>query len=232
MENTKQIADEIVATLKNALPKTALEELDSVESVFLMGSYIRGDWLNINSDLDITILFEPTSKGDRRSYDFKKIKELIYDSPIRTEFVSQCNGGIDWGKLDFLPEEQDLNEITGFFHYNVFYFDFITNIEILWGEDFIEKLPVFFPSVERIEKAMAFILSKVIKEKDHFDKRKMAFGAYKFCLMLQLCFGELTIDKREILGLFNINVPDFPGKKIGSDIIPKSSQNLSQRKRT
>lgn len=54
--DTKQIAGEIVSGL--ALSHA---DLPAVRSVFVFGSYCRGDWLDSSSDLDITVILRDNS---------------------------------------------------------------------------------------------------------------------------------------------------------------------------
>ena len=48
--STKQLADLIVSGLEAALRHASLP---SIRSIYIYGSYCRGDWLDCSSDLDV-----------------------------------------------------------------------------------------------------------------------------------------------------------------------------------
>jgi tRNA nucleotidyltransferase (CCA-adding enzyme) len=132
---TKVTADAIVAHLKKRPSETALEELPAVRSVFLSGSYVRGDWLDSSSDLDINILFHSdTGTEQRASTDFGTIRSFVAELGAGAVFSSQWLGGIDWGTHPYVPTtEKEVSAWTPYPYFSVFLFDFKKHTRIIWG---------------------------------------------------------------------------------------------------
>ena len=55
--STKQLADLIVSGLEAALRHASLP---SIRSIYIYGSYCRGDWLDCSSDLDVGVITSET----------------------------------------------------------------------------------------------------------------------------------------------------------------------------
>jgi hypothetical protein len=222
VEPTKRTADAIVRHLRKRLAEMAPDELPSVRSVFLSGSYVRGDWLDSSSDLDINILFHSGDHVDRSSEnDFGKIRQLVVELGAGAVFSSQCPGGIDWGTHPFVPTTmKEVSAPTPYPYFSVFLFDFRKNTRILWGDDFSKKLPQPPDSATLAEEWVSETLDRIgsIKNQPQ-DRRRAAFAAYKTILVTQMVFGERTLDKTRILSLYLKNVPDFSQKIVGEHII-------------
>ena len=73
MNSTRDIACEVVEGLRNGLYGLSGEDLAGVHSVIVYGSYVRGGWLDSNSDLDIAVLFSPEAPDDSPGY--RRIRE-------------------------------------------------------------------------------------------------------------------------------------------------------------
>ena len=63
-------------------------ELEGVRSVFVSGSYVRGDWLDGRSDLDIGLVTDcDWERG------FADVQRVVSDVVGEDGFVSPCPGG-------------------------------------------------------------------------------------------------------------------------------------------
>jgi hypothetical protein len=193
-------------------------ELGPVRSVYVTGSYVRGDWLHSSSDLDITVLFREGFTSDKRDQALSSIKRLAAQTPDQHGFPSHCpSGGIDWGTQMFVPARQiDLRQIGPYLPYGVFFFDFRKHLEIIWGEDFRPALPEPLSVRELALPTIDWMASMASSTKGLLDEsHRMAFRAYNALQLAQLVFGEETLDKRKMLYLYGEHVPDFPGKHLG-----------------
>ncbi len=219
MINTYNIATEIVAFLKSSF-KSNLYNIPSIKNVYITGSYVRNDWLNMSSDLDIQILFYKDSKKDIRKHDITILQNSVCDTFGDIPFPSQAMDapfGLDWSINDCLPNENDIITISPFTAYNIFYFDFYKNRKLLYGNDFTNELPKPVPIMPLIKPTIEFLTQRIFS--NLYDIKKCAYVAYKIAVILQLNFGELTIDKRKILELYLLNVPEFSHKIVGELII-------------
>lgn len=220
--STKEIADNIVEHLIDTLSGRPPGSLPTVRSIFLCGSYVRGDWVDYSSDLDINVLYSDfPGDGEQRSDDLKVVKGYVADLNVSEGFPSQIPGGIDWGILPDIPKStEDVSKPTPYVYFSAFYFDFRRNIRIIWGEDFVEHLPAGPPPRDlciAMVESFAERISMLGESVD--DRRRAAFAAYKSALLLQIHFGIPSIDKREVLRLFGRNVPDCAAKRTGRKII-------------
>lgn len=190
--------------------------MPGVRSVFLTGSFVRGDWRDASSDLDINVLASNPAEGCAAA---RSVEQLLKSRSSRMTFPSQCPGGIDWGFHSSVPtESSDIDGSSPYPYFGVFYFDFLENVRVVWGEDFTVGLPevndarsLVAPSLRRTEQRLSADRS--------VTPRRAAYAAYKAAAMLQLFFGELTLDKRRIHGLYVRHVPEFRGKEMGDRII-------------
>jgi len=71
--NTKILADSIIKKLSAELKKY---DLPYFKSIYVCGSYCRGDWLNSSSDLDIHTICDD-NKPDLRDKNFELLKSLV-----------------------------------------------------------------------------------------------------------------------------------------------------------
>ena len=56
-EHARDVAHGIIVGLKEQLRHPTVDDLSGIRSLFVYGSFLRGDWLDSNSDLDIGVLF-------------------------------------------------------------------------------------------------------------------------------------------------------------------------------
>ncbi len=217
---TLGIAREIVQGLKTRLASCSPSDLPGIQSVCAYGSIARGDWFDCNSDLDLAVLFHPdTSESDATGY--KKLQEMARGILAGRAFPAHTPGGIDWCTLPSFPRRDDeVRQISGFFHFNIFLFDFLAHSEILWGEDFRARMPA---PPDPASLAAPWFEAVVARVQQLHDTEAVQFkapsNAYKATLVAQLVFGERTLDKRRILELYCANVPEFPMKTEGEKLI-------------
>ena len=91
---TKEIAQEIVEGLRGELSGC---DLPTIRSIFVAGSYVRGDWLDGSSDLDLNILLVPGFQGSvEGDAGYGRVRSIARRILGGRSFPSQCPGGIDW----------------------------------------------------------------------------------------------------------------------------------------
>jgi hypothetical protein len=210
---TKSSADQIVATFSEGLASLSAANLPTIRSVYLSGSYVRGDWLEASSDLDVQILFHDTPSPS----DLARIKSFA----AAGSFASRCPGGIDWSTQPNIPTTlEEAHTIGPFLYHSIFLFDLKENLEVLWGENVKEILPQPPEPEELSARVLDYSLSRLTTLSDDTEGRqRAAWSAYKATLVAQLHFGERTLSKWRILELFLKNVPAFPLKHVGEHII-------------
>lgn len=219
MQDTYKTAQAIVEFIQGTVNKQGFE-VPSIRNIYITGSFVRGDWLNMSSDLDIQVLFKKGSPDILQKEDLLKLQNAIAERFGKPPFPSQAMSseyGLDISTNDYLPQnEKDLSELCPFMPYNIYYFDFCQNRKLLYGDDFSQDLPkpidiapLIVPAVRALAERM-----KIYRESFRF-----AYAAYKIAVMLQLYFGERSIDKRRMLDLYLRNVPEFSHKLYGEMII-------------
>jgi hypothetical protein len=223
--DTYKTAKNIVDFFQCKLQFKNSEDLPSIRSIFITGSFIRGDWLNMSSDLDINFLFLKDCDKEQANKDFDFLTNMVATEFVNPPFSSQAMSapfGLDLSKHYYIPVKQnDIKEICPYLYFSVFYFDFLTNCRIIWGENFIPLLPCELPAKELVKPAIDFLLNRMITYDSNSEnyKLKCAYAAYKATAMLQIHFGEKTLNKRKLLELYMLNVPDFNYKTFGEFII-------------
>ena len=153
--------------------------------------------------------------------DVAALKACLQANGAPTAFPSQCPGGIDWSFQTFVPKSPvDVARPTPYAYYGVFYFDFLSTIRLLWGDDFTPDLPpvndtkaLMLPTLEQTYERLKPLADTGM------NRQRSAFAAYKAAVMLQLFFGERSLDKFSMLKLYQRYVPDFAFKERGEQII-------------
>ncbi len=219
--NTHLLAEKLVGGLKQALDQTRPTDLLSIRSIYLTGSYIRGDWLDSSSDLDITILCADEQNSVIFEKDFAFLRSLAQRILDGAFFPSQCPGGIDWSIQSSIPITPSEASVIGPYPYHsIFLFDLKEQFYLLWGEDVKQRLPDPPDPAKLAAPALDFLLSRLSRlGNSRDDARKAAFAAYKSVLVAQLAWGRRTLHKYRILDLYNCFVPDFALKYVGKRII-------------
>jgi len=213
---TKKLAEAIVNRLRDVLSCT---DLPAIRSVYLSGSYCRGDWLDCSSDLDIGVIIRNTddSQIDR---DIRWLKNILEELKGDTEFPSHCPGGIDFSTSSesTLPKTREEAAVPA--PYSLFstaMFDLYAHHILLYGEELERILP---PCPDPVEAAGPWLtmLDKRVESMGPAHPKAM-FLAYKAATAAQMHFGEATLNKYRILELYQEHVPDFEEKDFGERVI-------------
>jgi len=229
-EEMRQLADEIVAGLREGLGR-ALGADSGVWSVCVSGSYARGDFIEGNSDLDLNIVYEPGRSGAFPVYDDgaepgrAAIQGLIGGILAERTFHSHSPHGLDVAPLlwEWIPKRtQDARLPEGsanFRYFNVFMFDFLENLLVLWGDDPRVVMPA--APDPRTFAAEWFRRSQALNEhaEQADDEWRVPFRAFVSIQIAQIVFGERTLDKWRLLDLYEAHVPEFPMKAFGAKMI-------------
>ncbi len=88
---TREIARACVEHLRRELTSVRPR---GVRSVFVNGSYVRGDWLDGRSDLDIGLV---TATGWESG--FAEVKRLASEASAGAGFDAHVEGGVDWNLI-------------------------------------------------------------------------------------------------------------------------------------
>ena len=202
------VATRCIARLRSELPSM---ELEGVRSVFVSGSYVRGDWLDGRSDLDIGLV---TDRDWERG--LTAVQRMVSGAVGEDGFDSHQEGGVDWNLIGaaFLPRTTQQAIDSPYPYFSVFRFDLDEHCDILWGDDFRDSLPPV-PAPKQI--AHRFLRKRAQRiarlEDSPLGRKRALYATYKAAVVLQLVHGELTLDKHRMPGLFERNVPEFPHKQ-------------------
>ena len=191
--------------------------LEGVHSVFVSGSYVRGDWLDGRSYLDIGLVTDC-----RWERGFADVRRVVSDVVGEDGFDSHEEGGVDWNLIDaaLLPRTTQQAIDSPYPYFSVFRFDLDAHCDILWGDDSRAPLPPVPPPHGIAHRFLRQRARRIAFLQDSPLGRKRAlYAAYKAAVVLQLVHGELTLDKHRMPGLFEHNVPEFPGKRTCAAII-------------
>ena len=122
-QRTRDIAEEIVLGLQRELGRPSSDDLPGIRSLFVYGSFVRGDWLECNCDLDLGVLFSP--EAPENSSGWERIQDVARRILAGRDFPSHTPGAIDWSTLSSFPtRDEEARKISGFFPFNIFLFDF------------------------------------------------------------------------------------------------------------
>ncbi len=205
---TRDVARACVEHLRRELPRIRLR---GIRCVFVNGSYVRGDWLDGRSDLDIGMVTESDWESG-----FAELERLASEAIAGAIFAAHVDGGVDWNLIDraALPQTTRQAVDSPYPYFNVFRFDLDANCQILWGDDFREWLPPVPPPGELARLFIRLRLQRVSQIEDAAGGRQRAlYAAYKAAVVLQLAHGEQILDKFRMPALFETHVPGFPEKE-------------------
>jgi hypothetical protein len=211
MESTKEIADNIVDTLKNELMG---KNLPSFKCVYISGSYCRGDWLDNCSDLDVGIIYSDNSKSKQNDLD--EIHRIIEKAKRGKILYSHTPGGIDYSFSENKHIPKTLAEASRpnpYPYFSTLMFDLKENHKTIYGIGLNDLLPET-PNPKKTAKDWLLALIGRMDKLDPGDI-KLQYNTYKMVLALQLLFGKETINKYEILKLYQGNVPEYKMKWFG-----------------
>ena len=215
--NTKQIASKIVSGLSAYLSNA---DLPAVRSVFVSGSYCRGDWLDSSSDLDITVILRDTQPAAKER-DLQQIRSAIASITDGRPFPSQCPDGVDFGIVsdDLIPKTQaEARMPSPYPPFSINMFDLKAYHKMLYGDDINTLLPPP-PSPAECATDCLRALSQRLSALKPDDTLRAMFLTYKAITAAQLHFGEPTLHKYRILELYQEHIPDFPEKCFGERVI-------------
>jgi predicted nucleotidyltransferase len=216
MTDTKQLADKIVHSLREKLSAC---DLPAFKSIYVAGSYCRGDWLNSGSDLDIHMINNDEGRS-HRDENLATIQSVISSALDGRSFLSHCPGGIDYGfnNISDIPKTiEDARRPSPYAPFSTLLFDFKENNITIYGENINELLPEA-PDPKACAKDWFHMLASRIQNAEAGDFR-LPFSTYKAIIAAQLHFGEKTVNKYKMLALYQKHVPDFPMKYFGELVI-------------
>ncbi len=233
MVNTKKIADDVITQLKSELPLLLGKTNKIIKSVCVAGSYVRGDFISHNSDIDFYIVYQPgTAKTAQPDYSllegnstFNKIINLINKNLGDKNFISHSPFMSDCVPLpwEWLPNTQDEISLpksnANIRLLNIFLFDFLENLMVLWGDDprhvLPEPLPVSHFTEKWFHRVITMNETRLLENKTKF----IPHSVFNSIHVAQIFFGETTLDKLLLLDQYEKYVPSFPGKSFGSEMI-------------
>lgn len=231
MSGILRLADEVVYGLRARLPALLAPHVGDVRSFCVCGSYVRGDFTPGSSDLDFNIIYAPGRVGAFPIYDDSgEPAALAVRNEIDRLLEGRTLGGhnpyeYDWIPLlwEWVPRRRRAVHLPSggpnFRYWNIFMFDYIEHLLVLWGNDPRTIMPDP-PDVASMAREW-FAHSRAANERGLADgtEFRIPLRAYTSIQVAQIVFGERTIDKRRMLALYDARVPDFPGKEFGRRVI-------------
>jgi predicted nucleotidyltransferase len=215
MENTKETSEIIVNALGNNLTKIILP---SIISIYIPGSFCRGDWLNNSSDLDIHIIF--SKNNETRENDLKRIYESVEEAKGSKILYSHMPGGIDYGFNEIANVPKTLEEAlepSPYPYFSTLMFDIKEHNKTIYGTEINKLLPETPDPRINIKKWIQILIERTRRLEN--NNIKIPFNIYKMILGLQILYGDKNINKYDILQLYQKNVPGFKMKWFGEMVI-------------
>lgn len=213
--STKHLADSIVSGLEAALRHVSLP---SIRSVYIYGSYCRGDWLDCSSDLDVGVITSETDDSAAEQ-DILWLQDTL-DRLKGDAFPSHCPGGIDFSRSPESALPRTLEEASVPSPYAPFsstLFDLRAHHISLYGEALDHILP---PPPDPARAAGDWLNALDTRAASlEANSPRLMFLAYKAITAAQLYFGQPTLHKYRILELYQSHVPDFEQKTFGERVI-------------
>ena len=227
---TRELADELVAGMQSRLPDILKPDGSGLWSVCVCGSYVRGDFMDRNSDLDFCLIgqagSDPTAIHDPGACPGHQAARQLVVSLLRGRRLHSHNPHqFDWitvpweslpkrqGEIHLPPSGPSVRLL------NIFLFDFVEHLLVLWGSD--PRSVVAEPPEVR-DLAVAWFTrarnNHGIHIKQHTEFR-IPMTVLNSIHVAQIVFGERTLDSRRLLDLYREHVPDFPLKHFGCQII-------------
>jgi hypothetical protein len=225
--DTKALAPEIVEGMRLgllALPGTTAV----VRSVCVCGSYVRGDFIDRNSDLDLLIVLSPHRADTGGVPENEAVRDV---QAMATRFLasrvlySHNPRQFDWlvAPWEAIPKRTEDHRIPdgrpGIALLGVFAFDLLDYLNVLWGDDPRTAMATP-PPLNRLARGW---FDSIGAARDRYGRAsqpwRIAFSAFKSAQVAQIVFGEQTLDKRRLPELYRQYVPDFPLKAFGQRMI-------------
>lgn len=189
--------------------------MPAFRSIYIAGSYCRGDWLDCSSDLDICAIYE-----DREDRVRNDLQRMVQKLKVTHEFPSHCPGGIDYGYIhtNCVPKSYEEACIPSrYAPFSTTMFDLKAHHLTIYGEELNDILPSH-PDPSAHAKIWLSSLVKRLESMEQDDYR-LPFTAYKAITAAQLYFGEPSVNKYRMLEMYQKYVPDFEAKYFGEWII-------------
>ena len=233
--SNRRLADEIVNGMREKLPDNLERDARELWAVCVCGSYVRGDFMEANSDLDFHLYLVPGARAavdPYRSEAFLAVRELTETILAGRGFVCHNPGKFDWivSPWESVPKTQSEIVVRGSApalpYFNVFLFDYVANVQSLWGHDPLSVLPAPLPFTAVAASWFEATRETHARYEGAGESWRIAFRAFKSIQVAQALFGEETLDKRRLLELYTRHVPEFEGKEFGAQII---REKLEQR---
>lgn len=216
MVNTKVLADKIVDSLTIRLRDC---DLPAFKSIYVSGSYCRGDWLNSSSDLDIHMIYNDDGAEYKES-NLEHIKSIISEALRDNKFPSHCPGGIDFGfnNISNIPKTYDeACKPSPYANFSTLMFDFKANNITLYGDNINDLLPDAPDPKAHACNWILILTERIMKYST--DDFRLPFSTYKVIMAAQLHFGEANVNKYKMLELYQKYIPDFSMKWFGELVI-------------
>lgn len=213
MIDTRRVAQEIVEGLKNELTNYEKDLQRDIYSICISGSFVRGDFIQCNSDLDVNIVFSPNFDGNlQNNCNIDHIVSIIKKARNNGPFPSHSAQGVEINFIlwDWLPKSQkEIKHPTDgsyFTPLGIFLFDYHKNLDICWGND-----PRVFLPKPLHPKTMAKLWFETILKKieNSTNIEAIAFATFKSIQLAQIVFGELTLDKNYLASQYENIMPPF-----------------------
>ena len=227
-ESMRTLAEEVVSGLKRQLPACLGDDGKGLWSVCVCGSYVRGDFMENNSDLDFHLVFGPGAGASSDAYGpdgFGTVKTLADGLLAGRKFVCHNPHQFDWltSSWESLPKQQaDIHIPDGsptIPLLNIFLFDYLQNLLVLWGGDPRCVIPEPLPFAALADGWCRSVRIARDRYLQAGDEWRVPFSAFKSIQAAQVFFGEQTLDKRYLAALYERYVPDFPLKDFGCRMI-------------
>ena len=216
MQNTKLLADKIVNSLTTRLSNV---HLPAFKSVYICGSYSRGDWLNCSSDLDIHMIYNDCG-AEKKELDLEHIKSIVSESIDGQNFFSHTPDGIDYGfsYISNIPKTfAEACRPSPYAYFSTLMYDLKENHITIYGDEINGILPKS-PNPKMNAREWLLMLVDRVKNYDAEDFR-LPWSTYKAIIAAQLHHGEVSVNKYKMLELYQNYVPDFSMKWFGELVI-------------
>ena len=216
MANTLALADRIVHNLTLQLSSA---DLPAFRSIYVCGSFCRGDWLNCSSDLDLHMITDD-SQAKYKDSNLEHIKTIVTNALDGESFFSHCPRGVEYGfsSLEHIPHTtEEACHPSPYAYLATLMFDLKEHHITVYGEEINDLLPEA-PDPKTNALSWLLMLVKRIHSLKSDDFR-IPFNVYKTILASQLHHGEASINKYRILELYQKHVPHFEMKWFGELVI-------------
>jgi len=231
---SKTLADELITSMREQLPKVLGSDGKGLWSVSVLGSYVRGDFFDGNSDLDFHLVSQPNhsdTEGPCFSDGVLAVKGLVERILDGRVLYSHNPYQFDWvtSSWESLPKSQaDIHIPDGsptITSLNIFLFDYMENLLVLWGNDprKIMPAPLNFEILARGWFDSALVARQ--RYRDEGNEWRIPFRIFKSIQVAQIVFGQYTLDKQRLLEFYEKHVPDFPLKQFGCRVIRSKMQS-------